>query len=166
MVPDAQNVPASGRFAGPGEFAQLVRDVVALAARDGWPSMVWIDATYDDWPLGERAVIESLQAWSGKGRHLIMLANSFDEVIRRKPRFVSWRQTWDHIIECRVCKMPRASEIDSALWSPAWAMRRVDPVRSIGVANMEPGLRALLKEELNEYYRQSVPGFSATTLGL
>jgi hypothetical protein len=156
----------TGAFSGPTEFAQMVRAALSRAASEGWPSMVWSDPTFEDWPLGERSVTESLQAWSHSGRHLVLLAHRYDALIRYKPRFVSWRKTWDHIIECRLCKNLDASEVPSALWSPHWAMRRMDFVRSTGVADLEPARRVLLKEELDECRRQSSPGFSASTLGL
>lgn len=155
-----------GAFSGPIEFANVVRDALACAAREDWPAMVWSDPSFEDWPLGERAVIESLQAWAGKGRHLLMLAHRYDSVLRHKPRFIAWRKTWDHIIECRICKTLDASEMPSALWSPHWAMRRLDPVRCTGIADLEPQRRVHLKEELDECRRQSSPGFAATTLGL
>jgi len=156
----------SGAFSGPTEFADVVRQALACAAREGWTNMVWCDATFFDWPLGERAVIESLNAWAGMGRHLVMLAHSFDSVPRLHPRLVAWRQTWGHIIECRVCRGRDASDMPSALWSPSWAMQRLDVVRSTGVAGLEPQRRVMLKEELDECRRQSSPGFPASTLGL
>lgn len=156
----------TGAFSGPTEFAQLVRAALARAASEGWPTMVWSDPTFEDWPLGERVVTESLQAWARSGRHLVLLAHRYDALIRYKPRFVSWRKTWDHIIECRLCKNLDVSEVPSALWSPQWAMRRLDLVRLTGVADLEPARRVLLKEELDECRRQSSPGFSASTLGL
>lgn len=156
----------TGAFSGPTEFAQIVRAALARAASEGWPTMVWSDPTFEDWPLGERVVTESLQAWARSGRHLVLLAHRYDALIRYKPRFVSWRKTWDHIIECRLCKNLDASEVPSALWSPQWAMRRLDLVRLTGVADLEPARRVLLKEELDECRRQSSPGFSASTLGL
>jgi hypothetical protein len=156
----------TGAFSGPTEFAHVVRDALARAAHEGWPVMVWSDPSFEDWPLGERAVVDSLQAWARGGRQLVMVATSFDAVLRHKPRLVAWRKTWDHIVECRVCKTLDASEIPSALWSPLWAMRRLDLVRCTGVAGLEPARRVLLKEELEECRRQSSPGFSATTLGL
>lgn len=155
-----------GPFSGPKAFAQAIRAALARAALEDWPAMVWSDANFEDWPLGERAVSESLQAWAGSGRQLLLLARSYDSVIRYQPRFVTWRKMWDHIIECRVCKTMDASEMPSALWSPHWAMQRLDLVRSTGVADLEPRRRVLLKEELDECRRQSSPGFSATTLGL
>jgi len=156
----------TGAFEGPTEFAQMVRSALARAADEGWAAMVWSDPTFEDWPLGERAVTESLQAWSRSGRHLVLLAHRYDAVIRNKPRFVSWRRTWDHIIECRLCKNLDASEIPSALWSSHWAMQRLDLVRSTGVADLDPARRVLLKEALDECRRQSSPGFPASTLGL
>ena len=159
-------VALKGTFTGPTAFAQTVRAALARAAQEGWQAMVWSDASFEEWPLGERAVTESLQAWAGSGRQLVMLAHNYNSVLRYQPRFVSWRRTWDHIIDCRVCKTIDASEMPSALWSPHWAMRRLDLVRSTGVADLEPARRVLLKQELDECRRQSVPGFSATTLGL
>lgn len=159
-------VALKGTFSGPTAFAQMVRAALARAAHEGWQAMVWSDASFEEWPLGERAVTESLQAWAGSGRQLVMLAHNYNSVLRYQPRFVSWRRTWDHIIDCRVCKTIDASEMPSALWSPHWAMRRLDLVRSTGVADLEPARRVLLKQELDECRRQSVPGFSATTLGL
>lgn len=155
-----------GGFSGPVEFSELIRGALARAAQEGWQTMVWSDASFEEWPLGERAVVESLQAWAGSGRHLVMLAHSYTSVLRYQPRFVTWRKTWDHIIDCRVCKTIDSSEMPSALWSPHWGMRRLDLVRSTGVADLEPARRVLLKEELDECRRQSSPGFSATTLGL
>ena len=163
---DETSVRLTGAFSGPTEFAQIVRAALARAASEGWSSMVWSDPSFEDWPLGERVVTESLQAWSHSGRHLVLLAHRYDALIRYKPRFVSWRKTWDHLIECRLCKNLDATEVPSALWSPHWAMRRLDLVRSTGVADLEPARRVLLKEELDECRRQSSPGFSATTLGL
>lgn len=159
-------VALKGTFSGPTAFAQVVRAALARAAQEGWQAMVWSDASFEEWPLGERAVTESLQAWAGSGRQLVMLAQNYNSVLRYQPRFVSWRRTWDHIIDCRVCKTIDASEMPSALWSPHWAMRRLDLVRSTGVADLEPARRVLLKQELDECRRQSAPGFSATTLGL
>lgn len=155
-----------GPFSGPTEFAGVVREALASAAREGWTSMVWSDPNFADWPLGERAVVETLHAWARGGRQLVMLAHSYDSVVRLQPRLVAWRQTWDHVIECRVCRNRDASEVPSALWSPDWAMRRLDLVRITGVAGLEPQRRVLLKEELDECRRQGSPGFPASVLGL
>lgn len=153
-------------FSGPTEFAEIIRAALARAARENWPSMVWSDPNFNDWPLGERSVVDSLHAWAGKGRHLLVLAHDYQRIVPNHPRWVTWRKTWDHIIECRVCRQLDRSEIPSALWSPTWAMQRIECTHSIGLADMEPQRRVQLKETLDECRRQSAPGFPATTLGL
>src|SRR4051812_11942356 len=79
----------SGRFTGRNDFQQLVRDALACAAREGWREIVLSDASFEDWPLGERAVAESLQAWSQSGRKCILLAHRWDSVVRMHARFVT-----------------------------------------------------------------------------
>jgi hypothetical protein len=157
---------ASGRFTGPTAFAQLVRDALDHAARDGWKEIILSDATFEDWPLRERSVVESLQAWSASGRQLIMLATRYDEVIRHHPRFVSWRKTWGHIIDCRVCRVAAAADFPSALWSREWFLQRLDPQHSTGVCGFERERSVALKELLAEKIRNSSPGFPSSTLGL
>lgn len=157
----------SGRFASRETFLQLVRDALATAARDGWAEIIVSDATFHDWPLGERAVVESLQAWARSGRRFTMLARSYDDVIRRHARFVRWRGTWDHIITCRRSASADPLDIPSVLWSPHWVMHRLDPERCVGVTGREPERRVLVRESLNEWlHGKSGPGFPSTTLGL
>ena len=155
-----------GAFSGPVEFSQLVRDALALAAARGWRELVMSDASFEDWPLRERVVVEALQAWAGQGRKLTILAHRFDAMPRLHPRFVTWRNQWGHIIECRVCKPVDGCEFPSAIWSPVWAMHRLDVVRSTGTAGAEPQRRLQLKEVLDACQRNSAPGFSSTILGL
>lgn len=156
----------SGRFSGREAFETLVRDALACAAREGWPEIILSDATFLDWPLRERAVAESLQAWSKTGRQMTILASRYDEVIRHHARFVSWRTTWGHIINSRVCRVRAPADFPSAIWSPGWALHRIDPVRSVGVCGQDRERRVELKEALIELLRNSSPGFASTTLGL
>ena len=166
-VPDdnAPDLPA-GRFSGRGEFAQIVRDALAGAAREGWREIIISDASFEDWPLGERAVVESLQAWSRAGRRLVVLAQRYDEVYRRHARFVTWRRTWTHLVEAHRCAAASTVDLPSAIWSPAWALRRLDLERSTGTCGCEAGRRLQIWEALDEWLRKSTPGFPASTLGL
>jgi hypothetical protein len=159
-------LPEHGAFAGIGAFTQLVRDALETAALDGWNEMIWCDSTFEDWPLRERSVVDSLNQWAQRGRKLTLLAHRFDAMQRLHPRFVEWRVRWDHIVECRICRDIGANEVPSAIWSPHWAMRRLDPLRCTGVTGVEPRVRLLLREELDERKRQSGPGFPASVLGL
>lgn len=157
---------ASGRFAGREAFNQLVRDALACAAMQGWREIILSDASFEDWPLHERAVTESLHTWSKSGRRFVMLASRYDAVLRYQPRFVSWRKTWDHIIDCRVCRHVDAVDFPSAFWSPAWALRRLDLFHSTGVCGSEPERRVHIRELLDELHLNSAAGFPASTLGL
>ena len=164
--PDAPQALPTGRFSGRNAFQQLVRDALACAAREGWREIILSDASFEDWPLGELAVSGSLQAWSASGRRCTLLARRYDEMERRHPRFVAWRRSWSHLIEARGCSGADALELPSAIWSPAWVMQRIDPVRCTGVSGPEPERRLLLREGLNEWLQKSAPAFPATTLGL
>jgi len=155
-----------GPFAGRNTFQQLVRDALACAAREGWREIILCDPDFGDWPLGERAVAQSLQAWSAAGRRCTLLARRYDEVMRRHARFVNWRTTWSHIVEARGCASADPLELPSAIWSPGWVMQRLDPERSIGISGSEPERRLMLGESLQAWLQKSSPSFPASTLGL
>lgn len=168
-APPAGEVPAwpfEGRFEGREAFAERIRQALAAAAREGWRELFLCDESFDDWPLGERSVIESLSAWSRAGRRMLLLAASYEELRRRHHRFVHWRQTWDHLIEARACRSRPASEWPSALWSPAWGLQRLDLQRSTGICSQVPERRVALREMLDECWRRGSPAFPASTLGL
>jgi hypothetical protein len=156
----------SRRFEGRVEFRQLLRDAFACAARDGWREIILSDASFEDWPLGERGVADSLQAWAKSGRHLVLLARSYDGMVRQHARFVQWRASWSHIITATACPAADPLVLPSALWSPSWVLERRDLDRSNGFCGSEPDRRVAVRETLKEWLQQSTPAFPATTLGL
>lgn len=162
----APQVLAAGRFAGREAFAQQIRDALACAARDGWREIMVCDPTFADWPLGESAVQASLQAWAQQGRRLRLLAIHYDEVHRRHARFVTWRTTWSHLVECRACRSASPQDLPSALYSPAWVVQRLDVENSTGMCGGEAQRRVLLRQNLDEWWAKGSPAFSATVLGL
>ena len=164
--PDLQEKLREGRFTGPGEFGALVRHALATASVQGWRELLLCDADFNDWPLGERAVAQSLNDWAAAGRKFTMLAVNYDVVYRRHARFVSWRKTWSHLVECRVAGAGHKDNLPSVLWSPVWALHRLDPARSVGFSGSDAGRRTLLREKLGEHLLKSSSGFPATTLGL
>lgn len=158
--------PPHGRFEGREAFAQQVRGALAAAAREGWREIVLCDADFADWPLGERAVAQHLHDWSASGRRCTLIAQRWDEVARRHARFVSWRRTWSHLIEARGCAGADRLELPSAIWSPGWAMQRLDPDLSVGHCGDEPKRCTALRELLDLWLAASSPAFPATTFGL
>jgi hypothetical protein len=95
-----------------------------------------------------------------------MLAASYDQVVRRHARFVAWRTTWSHLIDCRACRSADPQDLPSALVSPVWALRRLDLEHSSGICIEAPQRRLLLQQTQAEWLRKSSPAFPATTLGL
>jgi len=156
----------SGRFQGRVAFQQMVRDALACAAHEGWREIVVSDPTFEDWPLGERAVCTSLHAWARPGRHFTMLAVSYGEVVRRHARFVDWRTTWSHLIECRACRSADPQDLPSAMYSPVWSMRRTDLEHCQGICGDASPQRILQQQAQGEWLRKSSPAFPSSTLGL
>ena len=89
-----------GRFAGRDEFRHVVRQAIEGAASAGWRQAILSDADFADWPLGERAVVDALDAWAHHGTSFKLLAHRYDEVMRQHARFVAWRVRWSHQVEC------------------------------------------------------------------
>lgn len=163
--PTSDDLP-EGRIQGRQAFADLVRQALRTAAREGWPHMVLSDPDFDDWPLGERAVVESLNAWAGQGRTIRFLALDFNRLRELHPRLVQWRVTWAHIVEAHACHSVSGIELPSAIWSPDWTMERLDIGRCLMVASRRPERRTLLHERLQACWEQGSPSFPATVLGL
>lgn len=156
----------SRRFEGREDFRQLVRDALACAAREGWREIVMSDASFEDWPLAERSVADSLQAWARSGRRMVLLARGYDHVVRQHARFVQWRVAWSHIVAASACPGADPLDLPSALWSPAWTLERREPERSIGYCGSEPDRRVAVRETLAAWLQKSTPAFPASTLGL
>ena len=155
-----------GRFSGRTGFAELIRRALAAAAAQEWREIILCDPDFTDWPLGEREVAQSLNEWSRSGRKLTMLAKNYDTVLRQHARFVVWRRTWSHIVECRSSARTLSETFPSAIWSPDWVLERLDVPRCIGVSGSEVERRVALKERLDERILNASPAFPATVLGL
>ena len=156
-----------GPFIGRESFRAAVRQALADAARAGWRELIVCDASFFDWPLGERAVVQALDAWArGAGQRFTVLAQRYDAVERLHPLFVGWRRQWAHKIECRSVRVADPLELPSALWSPGWALQRLDALRSGGVSGAQPERVLHLRESLSAWLERSSPAFAATTLGL
>lgn len=157
-------------FASRGEFEALIRALVQHAGAKDGPGvreMIWADADFADWPLGERAFVEALTQWAAQHRRLVMLACSFDWVQTNAPRFVVWRRTWSHIVECRELPELQPGELPGALLLGGQAvLRRLDPVRHRGVLSVDAASLTRSTEECRELMARSVPGWPAHLLGL
>jgi hypothetical protein len=163
-VPDA-DLP-EGAVEGRHAFHAHVHVALAAAARENWREIVLSDPAFDDWPLGERAIVDALQAWAAAGRRLVLLAQRFDVFDRGHARFVHWRRMWGHIIECSACEGPGLPQVPSAIWTPSWFLHRIDAEHGRSICGSQPADRRALRERIDECLRHAKPGFPSSTLGL
>ena len=156
----------TGRMEGREVFTDLVRQALVVAAAQRWPRLELSDADFSDWPLGERAVVESLQVWVRQGGEIRFMARDFGPLRLAHPRLVSWRTLWSHRVQAHAVPSASGSQLPSAIWSPGWTMERLDPVRCALVASTDARRRTGLRERLDACWHKGSPSFTATTLGL
>jgi len=157
----------TGRFEGRGEFQDAIRTALAEAAAAGWRELWLCDPDFENWPLGERSVIESLTHWAGAQRRLTLLALHFDEVSRRHARWAQWRRQWSHVAHCRALQELQPDDVPVMLYAPgALVIRLLDPRHCRGIASglAADGLQA--GELIDAISQRSVEAFPATALGL
>jgi hypothetical protein len=149
------------------ELQAALREAFALAASQGCREIFISDGDFAEWPLGERAVIESLTQWAFAHRRFTMLARSYDDVMRRHPRFVAWRRQWDHVIDCRALDDVEEGQFPSMLIAPGLVTLRVlDPVGYRAAVSSDAGDELRAKERLDACLQRSTPSFGASTTGL
>ena len=156
-------VPIASR----ADFIGAVRNAIGLAEQSGARELVFVDRDFADWPLNERAVIDSLSRWVDSSRSLTILAHSFDEFARRQLRFVEWRRQWTHVVHCRNDPDLEAEQIPTLLLVPgALCIRVLDRVRVRGTASNRPVDLTECRESVDALLQRSVEAFPVTTLGL
>jgi hypothetical protein len=156
-------VPITSR----AEFVDAIRASFAIAAHEGAPEILLVDADFVDWPLNDRSVIESLAGWVDSRRSLLVFGHSFDELARRHPRFVEWRRQWTHAVRCRNDPELEAAQLPTLLLVPGvTCVRLADRVHHRGTASNRPVDMAECQEAVDALLQRSVEAFPVTTLGL
>lgn len=147
-------------------FRQALREAFALAAERGCRNIWLLDPSFEDWPLDEPEVIESLKRWALPHRRLTLIAHHFDAVARTQPRFVAWRRLWAHVVDCRA--WPEEEGQLPSLWlaSSLRAVRLLEPVYFRGTVDEDAGVLLRLAEECDAFSQRSSLAFPADTLGL
>lgn len=154
-------------FESRDEFQDSLRHAFDLAAERGATELWLCDPDYADWPLGERTVVDALARWAMSHRKLVLMAASFDEIVRRHARWVNWRRDWAHIVECRMVEHLRPEQVPR-MWlaRKQHLVRLLDPIRYRGVAESQGPDLLKAEEALGETLQLSVDAFPVNTLGL
>jgi hypothetical protein len=149
------------------EFHDALRAAFAEAADVGCREILLCDDDFADWPLGERRVVEDLTRWAESHRRLVVLARHFDEVARRHVRWVAWRRTWSHVVQCRANNELEAGQMPVMLLAPgATSVRLVDRVHYRGTLSRDKADAIVWREAVDAVLQRSEDSFPPTLLGL
>jgi hypothetical protein len=130
---------------------------------------VWLsDRDFAAWPLNEPRVIDHLTAWALSHRKLTVLAVGFEEVVRQHPRWVTWRQHWAHIVDCRAADEADVNDVPSLFIAPGIGAIRLSASGPHGrgsVSRSEADI-VLARDQLDAVLQRSQEAFPSTLLGL
>ncbi len=149
------------------DFQEAIRVGFAQAAELGAQEILLVDPNFADWPLSERAVVESLTRWVDSRRRLTLMAYSYEEMPRRQMRFVEWRRQWAHVVRCRHDDELEAEQLPTMMLVPGVVcVRLLDRVRCRGTVSGRPIEQTECRETIDALLQRSVEAFPVTTLGL
>ena len=161
------NAETMTRFDSRAEFQDAVRTSIAHAAEAGAREIRIVDPDFADWPLGERAVVDTLTRWAHSSRRLVLLASDFDGIARRQMRFVEWRRQWAHVVHCRSDPDLQAEQIPTLLHVPGIVcVRLLDRVHHRGSVSKKAVDGVACQELIDALLQRSVEALPVTTLGL
>ncbi len=159
--------PSDSLITSRGDFHAALRSALAEAAAVGCRELWLCDNDFADWPLGERAVVESLSQWANGHRQLTLIAQTFDEVARRHARWNEWRRQWSHIVHCRSNSELESGQMPSALLaSDLLCVYLVDPLHYRGRFSHAPADGVRCRELIDAVLQRSEEAFPVTTTGL
>lgn len=149
------------------EFQDALRHAFAQAADQGCRELFIADPDFAEWPLGERAVVESLTRWAYAHRKLVVLAETFDQFHKRHTRWVDWRRQWAHVVECRQVAEDDVGLLKGLFLAPGvTTLRVIDPEHYRASVSDDPADATRARDQLDALLQRSEEAFPATTLGL
>jgi hypothetical protein len=159
--------PSDSLITSRADFHASFRSALAEAASVGCRELWLCDNDFADWPLGERAVVESFAQWAGSHRRLTLIARSFDEVARLHARWNEWRRQWSHIVQCRSNAELESGQMPSVLLaSDLSSLYLVDQVHCRGRFSHTAADGVRCREMIDAVLQRSEEAFPVTIAGL
>ena len=159
--------PDPDRIDSRAGFHAAVRAAFDVAATQGCREIWLVDRDFADWPLGEIEVVDHLRRWAHPHRKLTLLASHFDMLARRHPRWVAFRRTWGHVVECRSnTELEPAKMPTLMLAAPLLLLRLADPLRHRGSVSRDPATLLSARETVDAVLQRSEHAFPSTILGV
>lgn len=154
-------------FAHHAEFVEALHALVKAAYARRLRRLVFVDPSFEEWPLESAALLESLTAFVRQpGRQLLLLGGSFEALRRTSPRLLAWRRTWAHAVTA-VRPADAETELPArVLADRVLALSVHDRVQWRGVVRVDEPDVIRWALESDAWTQRSVPDFAAYTLGL
>lgn len=155
----------SGREAWSAALAECLQHAARQGCRELW---AW-DADFRAWPLSSPEVLEALRQWALPHRRLRLLAQEYEGLRRVHPRFVAWRQHWDHVIEARAYlpeELSGGGPQGLLLGQGLFSLRLLDAAQARGAYSVRPADEMAAREAFDAVWQRSCESFAASTLGL
>ena len=149
-------------------FAAAIRWGFDAAIEAGARRLLLVDRDFAEWPLDEPALHDRLTAWLRlPKRRLVLLADEYEVVTRRHPRFVRWRADWSHAIDAFSPLAEDRVELPTLLVDDgAISVQLIDAVHWRGRADRDPRQALSWRETLDAVLQRSEPAFAVNRLGL
>jgi hypothetical protein len=160
---DAAYTLITSRSAFHNALREAFRTLADAPARNVFLS----DLDFADWPLNDAGVVDELTRWARPHRRLTLLAGHFDEFARRHARWVAWRRTWSHVVDCQAADEADLADVATQFLIPGvLVVRLVDRVAYRGSASRSEADLTQAQDLLDAILQRSQASFPATTLGL
>ena len=145
-----------------------MQSALAQAEAAGSREIFMSDPTFADWPLNDRAIVESLSRWIDSRCTLTLMAHGFDELARRQLRFVAWRQQWSHVVRCRSDPELGVEQVPTAASGAGPRSSCACSTASTTAARCRAGRSTCTesRETIDALLQRSEEAFPVTTLGL
>jgi len=148
-------------------FAQAVLAGIEQARQQGIRELTLCDPHFAFWPLSQEQVLTALTAFVKlPGRRLILVAQGYDHLRRRHPKFLRWRAVWGHTV-MPLCFQDPSAELPSVLLADrAYALRLHAPEVWSGAWVSDRQRLIALVEQVALWRQQSQPDLSINLTGL
>jgi hypothetical protein len=149
------------------DFHAAIRAALREAI-DGGATELWLcDPDFSAWPLGERSVVELLAGWIDSRRRLRLVAAHYDWLALNAPRFMAWRRSWSHVVDCLIAHADDGPRLPSLLLWPAHLQLRLSDAERVRGRGSRSATELSASAALIDAAVQRAEGnFAATTLGL
>ncbi len=147
--------------------AQAVWAGIDQARQQGLREITLCDPHFAFWPLSQERVLSALTAFVKlPGRRLVLVAQGYDHLRRRHPRFLRWRAVWGHAVT-PLCFQDPSAELPSVLLADrAYALRLQAPDVWSGAWVTDRQRLIALVEQVAMWRQQSHPDLPINLTGL